>query len=257
MSAAAQLVKPVSLELGGKSPIIVFEDVDIEKAVEWTLFGCFWTNGQICSATSRLLLHESIAKEFLERLVAWAKNIKVSDPMEEGCRLGPVVSAGQYEKIKKFISTAKAEGATILYGGGRPKHLEKGYFIEPTIITDVDTSMQIWREEVFGPVLCVKIFKSEDEAVELANDTHYGLGGAVISNDPERCKRITEAVQAGIMWVNCSQPCFCQAPWGGNKRSGFGRELGEWGLDNYLSVKQVTEYLSNEPWGWYRSPAKL
>ncbi|KAJ6801345.1 betaine aldehyde dehydrogenase 1, chloroplastic-like [Iris pallida] len=257
MTAAAELVKPVSLELGGKSPIIVFEDVDIEKAVEWTLFGCFWTNGQMCSATSRLILHETIAKEFLERLVAWAKNIKVSDPLEEGCRLGPVVSAVQYAKIKKFISTAKSEGATILSGGGRPKHLKKGYFIEPTIITDVETSMQIWREEVFGPVLCVKTFKSEDEAIELANDTQYGLGGAVISNDQDRCKRITEAVQTGIMWVNCSQPCFCQAPWGGTKRSGFGRELGEWGLDNYLSVKQVTQYISNEPWSWYSPPSKL
>ncbi|XP_020259275.1 LOW QUALITY PROTEIN: betaine aldehyde dehydrogenase 1, chloroplastic-like [Asparagus officinalis] len=254
MTAAAQLVKPISLELGGKSPIVVFEDVDIEKAVEWTLFGCFWTNGQICSATSRLLLHESIEKEFMEKLVIWAKSIKMADPLEEGCRLGPVVSAGQYEKIKKFISTARSEGATILCGGERPKHLEKGYFIEPTIITNVDTSMQIWREEVFGPVLCVKTFKSEDEAVELANDTPYGLAGAVISKDPERCKRITEAFQVGITWINCSQPTFCQAPWGGKKRSGFGRELGEWGLDNYLSVKQVTEYTSNEPWGWYPSP---
>ncbi|XP_072985276.1 betaine aldehyde dehydrogenase 2 isoform X2 [Typha latifolia] len=257
MTAAAQLVKPVSLELGGKSPLIVFDDVDIDKAVEWSLFGCFWTNGQICSATSRLLIHEKIAKEFLERLVAWAKSIKISDPLEEGCRLGPVVSEGQYEKIKKIISTAKSEGATILSGGVRPQHLEKGFFIEPTIITDVNTSMQIWRDEVFGPVICVKVFSSEEEAIELANDTHYGLAGAVISNDLERCERVSEAIQAGIIWINCSQPCFCQAPWGGNKRSGFGRELGEGGLDNYLSVKQVTKYTSDEPWGWYQSPSKL
>ncbi|THU47365.1 hypothetical protein C4D60_Mb09t14730 [Musa balbisiana] len=188
-----RLKKPVSLELGGKSPIIVFEDVEVEKAVEWTLFGCFWTNGQICSATSRLLLH----------------------------------------------------------------HLEKGYFVEPTIITNVETSMQVWREEIFGPVLCVKTFRTEEEAIELANDTHYGLAGAVISKDTERCQRISEMIQAGVIWVNCSQPCFCQAPWGGTKRSGFGRELGEWGLDNYLSVKQVTEYISDDPWGWYPSPSKL
>ncbi|KAF0899264.1 hypothetical protein E2562_015920 [Oryza meyeriana var. granulata] len=257
MAAAAPMVKPVSLELGGKSPIVVFDDVDIEKAVEWTLFGCFWTNGQICSATSRLILHKNISKEFQERMVAWAKNIKVSDPLEEGCRLGPVVSEGQYEKIKKFVSTAKSQGATVLTGGVRPKHLEKGFYIEPTIITDVDTSMQIWREEVFGPVLCVKEFSTEDEAIELANDTHYGLAGAVLSGDRERCQRLTEEIDAGIIWVNCSQPCFCQAPWGGNKRSGFGRELGEGGIDNYLSVKQVTEYASDEPWGWYKSPSKL
>ncbi|PKA48836.1 Betaine aldehyde dehydrogenase 2, mitochondrial [Apostasia shenzhenica] len=257
MTAAAQEIKPVSLELGGKSPIIIFEDVDIEKAVEWTLFGCFWTNGQICSSTSRLLLQESIAKEFTEKLVAWAKNIKVSDPFEEGCKLGPVVSEGQYEKIKKFIFTAKNDGATVIHGGNRPQHLKKGYFIEPTILSVEDTSIQIWREEVFGPVLCVKIFKTEEEAIELANDSQYGLAGAVISKDLDRCNRVTEAIQAGIIWINCSQPTFCQAPWGGIKRSGFGRELGEWGLENYLSVKQVTEYVSNDPWGWYQSPSKL
>ncbi|XAR50130.1 Betaine-aldehyde dehydrogenase [Bertholletia excelsa] len=254
MTAAAQIVKPVTLELGGKSPIVVFEDVDLDKAAEWTLFGCFWTNGQICSATSRLLVQESIATEFLDRLVKWVKNIKISDPMEEGCRLGPVVNSGQYEKVMKFIMTAKSEGATVLCGGGRPQHLKKGYFVEPTIITDITTSMQIWREEVFGPVLCVKTFRTEDEAIELANDTRYGLAAAVISNDLERCERVTKAFQSGIVWVNCSQPCFCQAPWGGKKRSGFGRELGEWGLDNYLSVKQVTRYISNEPWGWYVAP---
>ncbi|RLN03598.1 uncharacterized protein C2845_PM13G12800 [Panicum miliaceum] len=257
MAAAALMVKPVTMELGGKSPIVVFDDVDVEKAVEWTLFGCFWTNGQICSATSRLLIHTKIAKEFKERMVAWAKNIKVSDPLEEGCRLGPVVSEGQYEKIKKFISNAKSEGATILTGGVRPAHLEKGFYLEPTIITDVSTSMEIWREEVFGPVLCVKEFSTEDEAIELANDTHYGLAGAVISGDPERRQRLSEEIDAGCIWVNCSQPCFCQAPWGGNKRSGFGRELGEGGIDNYLSIKQVTEYISDEPWGWYQPPAKL
>lgn len=257
MTAAAQLVKPVSLELGGKSPLIVFEDVDLDKAAEWAIFGCFWTNGQICSATSRLIVHESIATEFLNRMVKWIKNIKISDPLEEGCRLGPVVSEGQYEKILKFVSNAKSEGATILTGGSRPEHLKKGFFVEPTIITDVTTSMQIWKEEVFGPVLCVKTFSTEEEAIHLANDTIYGLGAAVISNDLERCERVTKAFKAGIVWVNCSQPCFTQAPWGGIKRSGFGRELGEWGLDNYLSVKQVTQYISDEPWGWYQPPAKL
>ncbi|XP_010678685.2 betaine aldehyde dehydrogenase, chloroplastic [Beta vulgaris subsp. vulgaris] len=257
MSSAAQMVKPVTLELGGKSPIIVFDDVELDKAAEWAVFGCFWTNGQICSATSRLIVHESIAAEFLDRLVKWCKNIKISDPFEDGCRLGPVVSKGQYEKILKFISTAKNEGATILCGGSRPEHLKKGYFIEPTIISDVSTSMQIWKEEVFGPVLCVKTFSSDDEAIELANDSQFGLGAAVLSKDLQRCEKVTKALEAGIVWVNCSQPCFCQAPWGGIKRSGFGRELGEWGLDNYLNIKQVTEYISDEPWGWYKSPSKL
>ncbi|XP_074314799.1 betaine aldehyde dehydrogenase, chloroplastic-like [Silene latifolia] len=254
MSSAAQLVKPVTLKLGGKSPIIVFDDVELDKAAEWTAFGCFCTTGQICSATSRLLVRENIATEFLDTLMKWIKNIKISDPFEEGCRMGPVISKGQYEKVMKFIATAESEGATILCGGSRPEHLTKGYFVEPTIVSDVSTSMQIWREEVFGPVLCVKTFNSEDEAIELANDTHYGLGAAVISKDLDRCERVTKALQAGIVWVNCSQPCFCQAPWGGIKRSGFGRDLGEWGIENYLNIKQVTEYISDEPWGWYKSP---
>ncbi|CBI15092.3 unnamed protein product, partial [Vitis vinifera] len=249
MTAAAQLVKPVSLELGGKSSILVFEDVDLDKAAEWTAFGCFWTNGQICSATSRLLVQESTAAEFLDKLVKWTKNIKISDPLEEGCKLGPVVSRGQYEKLSEFISTATSEDGTVLCGGGCPQHLKRGFFIEPTIISDVTTSMQIWREEVFGPVLCVKTLSTEDEAIELANDSSYALAGAVISDDLERCDRVSKALNAGIVWVNCSQPCFYQAPWGGNKRSGFGRELGPWGLDNYLNVKQVTQYISSEPWG--------
>jgi betaine-aldehyde dehydrogenase len=206
----------------------VFEDVDLDKVAEWTIFGCFFTNGQICSATSRLIVHESIAKEFVNKLVKWAENIKISDPLEEGCRLGPIVSEAQYKKVLNFIATAKSEGATILTGGRRPEHLQKGYFVEPTIVTDVTTSMQIWREEVFGPVLSVKTFSTEEEAIDLANDTPYGLGSAVMSNDLERCERISKALQAGIVWINCAQPSFIQAPWGGIKRSGFGRELGEW-----------------------------
>ncbi|TVU14148.1 hypothetical protein EJB05_37595 [Eragrostis curvula] len=260
MTAAAQIVKPVSLELGGKSPLIVFDDIsDIDKglffplilhfapnlsSVEWAIFGIFFNAGQVCSATSRLLLHEKIAKQFLDRLVAWAKHIKISDPLEEGCRLGSVISEGQvmqmksitlvedlmqiwllytteeffflvqYEKIKKFISTARSEGATILYGGARPQ-------------------------------------------VRILSHIGISLSGAVISNDPESCERITKAINAGIVWINCSQPTLVQAPWGGNRRSGFGRELGEWGLDSYLTVKQVTQYCSDEPWGWYQPPSKL
>eukprot|EP00252_Welwitschia_mirabilis_P000524 TRINITY_DN104_c0_g1_i1.p1 TRINITY_DN104_c0_g1~~TRINITY_DN104_c0_g1_i1.p1 ORF type:complete len:506 (-),score=138.57 TRINITY_DN104_c0_g1_i1:292-1809(-) len=257
MMAAAQNLKPVSLELGGKSPILVFDDVDIEKAVEWVMFGCYWTNGQICSATSRLLVQESIAKHFVEKLVHWTKALKISDPFEEGCRLGPIVSEGQYKKIMKYISVAKEEGAKIFCGGKRPEHLKKGYYIEPTVIGNVSPSMQIWKEEVFGPVLAVATFKTEEEAIDLANNTDFGLAGAVISKDPDLCKRVSQHLQAGIVWINCSQPCFCQAPWGGTKRSGFGRELGEWGLENYLSVKQVTEYVSNDRWGWYPLPSQL
>eukprot|EP00252_Welwitschia_mirabilis_P011704 TRINITY_DN26075_c0_g1_i1.p1 TRINITY_DN26075_c0_g1~~TRINITY_DN26075_c0_g1_i1.p1 ORF type:complete len:503 (+),score=113.20 TRINITY_DN26075_c0_g1_i1:151-1659(+) len=257
MSSAAQFTKPLSLELGGKSPILVFDDADIEKAVEWVMFGCFWTNGQICSATSRLLVQETIARKFIQKLVNWTKSIKVSDPLEEGCRLGPVVSEGQYKKILRMIAKAKEEGASVLCGGRRPEHLSAGYFIEPTVLGDVKTSMEIWREEVFGPVLAVATFRSEEEALDMANDSQYALAGAVISKDTRVCERVSKSLQAGIVWINCSQPCFVQAPWGGNKRSGFGRDLGEWGLENYLTVKQVTEYVSNDAWGWYPKPSKL
>ncbi|OAE24504.1 hypothetical protein AXG93_1615s1580 [Marchantia polymorpha subsp. ruderalis] len=249
--------KPVTLELGGKSPIIIFDDADVDSAVEWAMFGAFWTNGQICSATSRLLLQEGIASEFLRKLATWASSIKISDPLEKDCRLGPLVSDSQYKKVMNYIKVAQEEGANLVCGGKRPANMEKGYFVEATVLSDVKPSMQIWREEVFGPVLTVTTFKTEEEAIELANDTEYGLGGAVISKDDERCKRVSELLQAGIVWINCSQPCFSQAPWGGNKRSGFGRELGEWGLENYLSVKQITRYISDDKWGWYPVPSKL
>ncbi|KAJ7532867.1 hypothetical protein O6H91_10G004100 [Diphasiastrum complanatum] len=257
MEMAARITKPVSLELGGKSPLIVFDDADIDTAVEWAMFGAFWTNGQICAATSRLLLQENIAEKFLKKLADWSASIKIGNPLEKGCRLGPVVSESQYTKILKYISTAQAEGASLLCGGKRPDHLKKGYFVGATVLSDVKPWMQIWKEEVFGPVLAVSTFKTEEEALHLANDSPYGLAGAVISKDADRCKRVSEGLQAGIVWINCSQPTFCQTPWGGVKRSGFGRELGEWGLENYLSVKQLTRYISNEPFGWYPPISKL
>ncbi|CAI5516359.1 unnamed protein product, partial [Closterium sp. Naga37s-1] len=247
LHAAAENLIPVTMELGGKSALLVFDDVDIDKAVEWAMFGCFWTNGQICSATSRLLLHERIAPAFLARLVQWAQAIRISDPLEPGCRLGPLVSEAQYHKVAAFIEGAKAEGAEVLCGGKRPQHLARGYYLEPTVLR-VTPGMRVWQEEVFGPVLAVHTFSDEQHAIALANDSSYGLAAAVISGDQDRCRRVSEAMECGIVWVNCSQPCFCQAPWGGKKRSGFGRELGKWGLENYLSVKQVTQYVSSDPW---------
>ncbi|GJP32329.1 hypothetical protein CLOM_g16910 [Closterium sp. NIES-68] len=256
LRAASENLVPVTVELGGKSALLVFDDVDIDKAVEWAMFGCFWTNGQICSATSRLLLHERIAPAFLARLAQWSQEIRISDPLEPACRLGPLVSQAQYDKVVAFIEGAKAEGAEVLCGGKRPQHLARGYYLEPTVLR-VTPGMRVWQEEVFGPVLAVHTFSDEQEAISLANDTSYGLAAAVISGDQERCRRVSEAMECGIVWVNCSQPCFCQAPWGGKKRSGFGRELGKWGLDNYLSVKQVTQYVSSDPWNWYPAPSKL
>jgi len=254
MQSAAKDVKAVTLELGGKSPVVIFDDVDIAEAVEWIMFGIFWTNGQICSATSRLLIHENIAKPVLERLAVEAQKIYVGDPFtEKDPSMGPLVSKGQYEKVLAFIEGAKREGATVLTGGRRPPHQATGYYVEPTVFVNVREDMTIWKEEIFGPVLAVMTFKTEEEALRLANGSQYGLGAAIITNDKERSDRFVRAFRSGIVWVNCSQPCFCFAPWGGVKKSGVGRELGKWGLDNYLAVKQVTSYEVKESgkWGWF------
>ncbi|KAK3265520.1 Betaine aldehyde dehydrogenase 2 [Cymbomonas tetramitiformis] len=258
MTAAAKDVKACSLELGGKSPLIVFEDAEIPKAVEWAMFGAFWTNGQICSATSRLLIQESIAPKFLAMLKEMAEKVNVCNPLQADCRLGPIVTAAQYHKVLAMVNIAKEQGAKLLTGGGRPAGLASGYYIQPTVFTDVTTSMSIWKEEVFGPVLAVKTFATEEEAIALANDTQYGLAAAVISADEARLQSCTDALRCGIVWVNCSQPCFCQLPWGGLKRSGFGRDLGEGAIANYQNIKQVCTYTSSDQFGWYPSfAAKL
>jgi betaine-aldehyde dehydrogenase len=251
MAAAASDIKNISLELGGKSAFIVFEDADVEAAVEWILFGIFWNQGQVCSATSRLLVHENIAARLIERLVEETRKITIGQGLEEGVLLGPLVSRGQYEKVLGFVDQGKASGAKLLSGGKRPAHLERGYFMEPAIFDEPAHNSVIWCEEIFGPVLCIKRFKDEQQAVQMANASRFGLAAAVMSADPQRATRVANQLRAGIIWVNCSQPTFVEAPWGGMKHSGIGRELGQWGLDNYLEVKQVTEYVSDQAWGWY------
>ncbi|MGX7709511.1 aldehyde dehydrogenase family protein [Methylobacterium sp. Gmos1] len=251
MEAGARNIKAVSLELGGKSPFLIFDDADIEKAVEWIMFGIFWNQGQVCSATSRLLVQEGIADALLDRLAAEAARIPIGNGLEPGILLGPLVSQGQHDRIAGYVAEARREGLHCLTGGGRPKHLRAGYFFEPTVFDRVPATSRLWREEIFGPVLCVHRFATDAEAVRLANDTPFGLAAAVMSADEERCLRVARALRAGILWVNCSQPTFTQAPWGGYKQSGIGRELGRWGLENYLQTKQITTYISPEPWGWY------
>ncbi|KWF98412.1 aldehyde dehydrogenase [Burkholderia cepacia] len=251
MAAAAKDIKRVSLELGGKSPLIVFDDCDIEKAVEWVMFGIFWNQGQVCSATSRVLVHEHIYPQFLDRLVAEAKKITIGDGLNKGVLLGPLVSALQHERVGAAVEKAVADGATVVTGGGRPVGLEAGYFFEPTVLTNVPMSSSAWTDEIFGPVVCVRAFSSENEAVTIANNTRFGLAAAVMTKDMDRAERVAAALRAGVVWINCSQPTFTEAPWGGYKQSGIGRELGHWGFDNYLETKQVTSYVSEEPWGWY------
>lgn len=251
MAEGAKDIKRISLELGGKSPFVVFADSDIEKAVEWIMFGIFWNQGQVCSATSRVLVERALYPALLERLVTEAQKIRIGNGLEEGTLLGPLVNEGQYQDVLHHIARAVEQGATVACGGKRPAGFDKGYYLEPTVLTDMTLDSEAWVEEIFGPVVCVRPFDTEEEAVRLANDSRFGLAAAVMSADDARCERVAAAFRAGIVWINCSQPTFTEAPWGGYKQSGIGRELGRWGLDNYLETKQITRLVSSEPWGWY------
>lgn len=221
--------------------------------------GIFFTNGQICSATSRLLVHQDIADKLLERLALCTASIPIVSPLDPAFKertgtLGPVVNKAQYERVLNYIHEAIKEGAQLVTGGGRSTRHTKGYYIQPTILK-VTPKMKIFQEEVFGPVLSVVTFKDEAEAIRLANTTDYGLAGAVFSEDIQRCERLVRALRVGITWVNCSQPTFIQLPWGGVKRSGIGRECGEMGIHEYLEPKQVTCAVnSRKPLGWYFLP---
>jgi betaine-aldehyde dehydrogenase len=249
-SAAAREVKSVSLELGGKSPIVVFSDADLEQVVEWVMFGIFWNQGQVCSATSRLIAERPIAGRLLDRLAEEAAKISIGNGLDEGTLLGPLVSRSQYEKVLGYIESGKKE-ARLVCGGGRPPGFNAGYYVEPTIFADVPPTARIWNEEIFGPVLSVATFDAEDEALALANTSEFGLAAAVMTQDLDRAARVADRLEAGVVWINCSQPNFLEPPWGGMKKSGIGRELGTWGLMNYLEPKQITAYQSRDPWGWY------
>jgi len=251
MAAAARDIKNISLELGGKSPFIVFADSDIEQAAEWVMFGIFFNQGQVCSATSRVLVERPLYEKLLARIAEQAAKITIGNGMQAEVQLGPIVNKSQYDKVLAAIEKGKQQGARLVCGGKRPVGLDKGYFIEPTVFADVPEDSFIWNEEIFGPVVAIRPFDTEVEAVQSANNSRFGLGAAVMSKDNTRCERVARALRAGIVWINCSQPTFTEAPWGGYKQSGIGRELGEWGLNNYLETKQITRYNTDEPWGWY------
>jgi betaine-aldehyde dehydrogenase len=252
MRSAADTLKKVSLELGGKSPNIFFADADFEAAVDGALFGVFINQGEVCSAGSRVLVERPIYKKMLDAMVEKAKRIKLGNGLERETKMGPVVSREQMERVMRYQEIGKKE-AKVASGGGRPKDaaLQKGYYVEPTIFYDVDNSARIAREEIFGPVMSVIPFDSEADALRIANDTPYGLAAAVWSRDIFKCLRTVKKLQAGIVWVNHMQPTYVEAPWGGYKMSGIGRELGPWGAEEYLQVKQVHINLNEQPVGWY------
>ena len=239
--AAARQFKHVSLELGGKSPNIVFEDANLDDAINGAVSGIFAATGQTCIAGSRLLLQDSIYDEVVDRLLALARTARMGDPMSMDTQVGPVTTPAQYDKVLQYIEIAKGEGAQLLLGGRVATRPEcgKGWFIEPTIFGDVDNRMRIAQEEVFGPVLSIIRFKDEAEALRLANDVKFGLGSGVWTQDIGRAFRVSEQLQAGMVWVNTYRAVSFMSPFGGYKDSGLGRENGAEAINEYLQTKSV------------------
>src|SRR5262250_2772729 len=247
---AADTVKRVTLELGGKSPNIFFADADFEAAIDGALFGVFINQGEVCSAGSRILVEKPIYSKFVDAMSAKAKTIRLGPPLARETKMGPLVSKEQFERVSSYQEIGKKE-AKVAAGGGRPSAISRGYYVEPTIFYDVENSARIAQEEIFGPVAAVIPFENEAEAVRIANETPYGLAAAVWSRDIFKAFRVVKALRAGIVWVNHMQPTYVEAPWGGYKQSGFGRELGPWGIEEYLETKQVHINLNEQPIGWY------
>jgi len=236
-AAAKSNLKKVSLELGGKSPHIVFESADLDQAANWAALGICYNSGQDCTAGSRLYVQDSIYDKFIDILVSKVKQHKTGDAFDETVSGGPLVSQTQYDRVMSYIESGKQEGATVVCGGTTREG--KGYFVEPTIFTDIRPNMRIVQEEIFGPVLSVGRFKTEEEAIQLANDTSYGLGAGLHSNDANQCMRVSSALDAGTVWINQYNLLNNNVPFGGKKQSGIGRELGSYALDEYTSVKAI------------------
>jgi len=240
--SSADTVKRVALELGCKSPNIIFEDADLEKAVKGGVLHCFQNTGQSCNAPTRMLVQRSVYDQVVSLAEDVAGKVQVGDPSEEGRHIGPLVSDIHFAKVQGLIEKGVEEGARLVIGGpGRPDGFEKGYFVKPTIFADVNNDMVIAREEVFGPVLAIIPFDTEEEAVQIANDTPYGLAAYVQSQNSERARRVARRLRAGMVHINGSGH-GAGSPFGGYKQSGNGREGGRWGLEDFLETKSITGY---------------
>ncbi|CAG8654406.1 9917_t:CDS:2 [Ambispora leptoticha] len=235
--AAETNLKKVTLELGGKSPNIIFEDADLDQAIKWAYYGVYANHGQCCTAGSRVYVQDSIYDKFLQKFKECSQSKKIGNPFDPDTFQGPQISKTQFDRIMSFIETGKKEGATCFMGGKR--HGDKGYFIEQTIFTDVNEDMKIMQEEIFGPVVAISKFKTDEEAIEKGNMTKYGLAAAVFTKDVARAFKLSSAIKAGTVWVNCYNSVDTNAPFGGYKESGHGRENGKYALEHYTEVKTV------------------
>ncbi len=244
-SQAAVGLKPVTLELGGKSPQVVFADADLDNAINGVLSGIFLSNGQSCIAGSRLIVEAAVLDEFVNKLIGRVKDFRIGDPMNEHTDVGPLANAPQFEKVLSMIDTAKNEGAVCVYGGNKvspsslANGLPNGLYVEPTIFSNVTQKMQLWREEVFGPVLAVTSFTTFEEAVKLANDSEYGLAAGIWTSNEDRAVRLAGSIEAGTVYINHYRDVSVGSPIGGFKRSGYGRELGPDAVKDYMQIKSV------------------
>ncbi|KAG9774449.1 Aldehyde dehydrogenase [Exophiala dermatitidis] len=246
MASAAKSLKNITLETGGKSPLLVFDDADLDQAVKWAHFGIMSNQGQICTATSRILVQRGIYNTFIAKYKeAVEKLSKVGNQWDEATFQGPQVSKAQYDRILSYVNVGKEEGATLLMGGTGCPINDKGYFVKPTVFTDVKDSMRIYQEEVFGPFAVISTFDDEEEAISRANNSTYGLGSAIFTNDLRRAHRVAAEIEAGMVWINSSQDCDFRVPFGGVKQSGIGRELGEAGLEAYSQIKAIHVNMGN------------
>nr|WP_307114910.1 aldehyde dehydrogenase family protein [Sinomonas atrocyanea] len=257
MEAAAKTVKRVAFELGGKNPNVVFADADWDAAVDNALTAVFLHSGQVCSAGARLVIEESVAERFVAVVVERARAIRMGGPFDPQAETGPLISAKHREQVHAYVQAGIAEGAELLCGGYIPDEgpLAEGFFYPPTVLGACRAGMSVVREESFGPVLTVETFRDEAEAIAIANDTEYGLAGAVWTSDASRAQRVAGALRHGTVWINDYHPYVPQAEWGGFGKSGIGRELGRAGLDEYREAKHVWQNLSPAPSGWFGADA--